>query len=176
MSSGMRLAQARPKRGAEPAAPSPRAPVILHAALPGRLRLHLPGWLPAERAVLERRLGMIPGVREVSAVPETGNVLLLYDPAVTNPTRLTQAAARATVPDKRRARPIGQTRAGGGAKRSVTSRGPTRSSRLARAVLLNFPSILALIVSLLTCATPLGAARVGLEAVQLALQITSSSA
>jgi hypothetical protein len=103
-----RLAEPRPKRA--PAVASSKAPVILHAALPGRLRFHLPGWLPGERAVLERRLGMIPGVREASAAPDTGNVLLLYDPKVTDPRRLTQAAARAVVPEKRRRGPVSRAR------------------------------------------------------------------
>lgn len=115
MRSGSRFSVPCPKRA--PAVASPRAPVVLHAALAGRLRLYLPGWLPGERVVLERRLGMIPGVREATATPDTGNVLMLYDPKVTDPRRLTQAAARAV-----------------GGPMIPSSSGSARPSRRARAV------------------------------------------
>jgi cation-transporting P-type ATPase I len=176
MPSGKRLAEPGPDRGAVPWVGSPRSPVILHAALPGRLRIHLPGWSPAEREVLERRLRMIPGVREATAAPETGNVLLLYDPALTDPRRLTLAAGRTVVPKSRRPKTNAIPRLRGKARTASPSpAGPARSTRLARAVLLNFPSVLALLISLLTCSTPLGAARVGLEVVQLAMQMAGTA-
>jgi cation-transporting P-type ATPase I len=176
MPSGKRLAEPRRDAATQPTVKSPRHPVILHAALPGRLRIHLPGWSPVEREVIERRLRMIPGVREATAAPETGNVLLLYDPALTDPRRLTLAAGRTVVPRTRRPKTNATPRPRGKARMaSPTPAGPTRSSRLTRAVLLNFPAVLGLLISLLTCSTPLGAARVGLEAVQLAMHIAGTA-
>jgi hypothetical protein len=178
MPSGRRLAEPRPIPAARAAVRSPRDPVILHAALPGRLRIHLPGWSPAERETVERRLRMIPGVREVTATPETGNVLLLYKPGVTDVQRLVQAAGRALAPQRPN---TGSPKRGRARRPASTSApppdtGPARSNHLVRVVVLNFPAVLSLLISSLTCATPLGAARVGLEALQLAVQITSASA
>ena len=175
MPSGKRLAEPRPDGGAQPTVGSPRRPVILHAALPGRLRIHLPGWAPSEREVIERRLRMVPGVREATAAPETCNVLLLYDPKLTDPQRLTLAAARIVVPKNRRPKANATARPRGKARTAPLPPGPTRSTRIARAVLLNFPAVLGLLLSLLTCSTPLGAARVGLEAVHLAMQMATTT-
>jgi hypothetical protein len=153
-------------------AAGPLKPVVLHAALPGRLRFHLPGWAPSQQETLERRLSMVPGVRQASATPATGNVLLLYDPAVTDPDRLLQAAEKALVlrPSRPRPRPAGNSRDSGSAAPP-----PSRTIPLVRGLLLNLPAVLALLLSLLTCTTPIGAARLGLEAVQLAIQIGSTA-
>ncbi len=48
--------------------------------IPGRLRLHLPGWSGEEREPIEARLRQIQGVQRVEANPLTGNVLILFDP------------------------------------------------------------------------------------------------
>jgi copper chaperone CopZ len=178
MPSGTRLAEPRPTPAVRATVRSHREPLILHAALPGRLRIQLHGWSPDERETVERRLGMIPGVREVTANPETGNVLLLYNPAVTDVERLVQAAGRAMTPERpnpaspKRARP---RRPASNSAPTPPAAGPTRSKRLVRTVVLNFSALLSLLISILTCATPFGAARVGLEALQLVIQITFSS-
>jgi hypothetical protein len=177
MPSGTRLAEPRPTSSARATVRSLLDPVIVHAALPGRLRIHLLGWSPTERETVERRLGMIPGVREVTATPETGNVLLLYNPAVTDVERLVQAAGRAMAPPRPKAASPKRARPRRPASTSAPPpAAPARSTRLVRAVILNFPAVLSLLLSILTCATPFGAARVGLEALQLAIQLASGSA
>jgi hypothetical protein len=53
---------------------------------------------------------------------------------------------------------------------------PSRSSSLLRALLHNLPAVLSLILSLLTCGTPLAAARLGIEAVQVAIKVGAATA
>jgi Ca2+-transporting ATPase len=57
---------------------------VLHAAVPGRLRLRVPG-LRLDRAVmaeLEQSLSGMPGVAFVDARPATGTLVVRHDPAV----------------------------------------------------------------------------------------------
>lgn len=56
----------------------------VHAAIPGRARLHLPGLrrAPALKSLLERGLPALPGVQSASASTETGNLLVQFDPAL----------------------------------------------------------------------------------------------
>jgi calcium-translocating P-type ATPase len=49
------------------------------SAVPGRLRVHLPGWPGGGAALIERRLRQVTGVRRVEANPLTGNVLTVFD-------------------------------------------------------------------------------------------------
>ncbi|HET9018392.1 MAG TPA: HAD-IC family P-type ATPase, partial [Acetobacteraceae bacterium] len=78
---------------------------VLHAALPGRARLHLTGLhrAPALAATVERGMASLAGVQRVSANPRTGNVLVLFDPALSLArvtARLAQLAdRRVTLPD-----------------------------------------------------------------------------
>src|SRR3712207_1868576 len=58
-------------------------PCVIHA-LPGRMRIHLPGWSGAGPRALEARLRQLHGVRSVQATPVTSNVLLRFDPAATD--------------------------------------------------------------------------------------------
>ena len=53
-------------------------PQVVHA-LPGRLRIHAPGWARADRAQLDERLRSLPGVEHVRASAATGNVLVRFD-------------------------------------------------------------------------------------------------
>src|SRR5579859_2641746 len=55
-------------------------PRLVHA-LPGRARIHLPGWSGQGQRALEKRLRELPLVRSVQANGLTGNVLVLFDPA-----------------------------------------------------------------------------------------------
>jgi hypothetical protein len=70
---------------------------ILHV-LPGRVRLHLPGWSACDREGLETRLAKLAGVRRVQANARTGNVLVHFDPKATNATSLLVAAGRLPAP------------------------------------------------------------------------------
>ncbi len=66
------------------------APRLVHA-LPGRVRIHVrvePGQSSAD---LEAAVDRLPGVRSVQANMLTGNVLVRYDPAVTNDRALLSA-------------------------------------------------------------------------------------
>ncbi len=58
-------------------------PCILHT-IPGRLRVHLPGWGGQGKRNIETRLRQVEGVQNVQANALTGNVLIQFDPAVTN--------------------------------------------------------------------------------------------
>lgn len=48
--------------------------------IPGRVRVHLPGWTVGDAQRLEARLGRAPGVTSVQANPLTENVLIRCDP------------------------------------------------------------------------------------------------
>jgi hypothetical protein len=151
--------------------------VVVHAHVPGRIRIHIPAWGPMQRTTLERRLRMVPGVRSVCATPATGNVLVIYDPAMTDPAKLLRSAETALAKPRRasrsdgRPRPLAERR---GAHRQAPP--PSRSSPLLRALLHNLPALLSLILSLLTCSTPLAAARLGIEAVQVAIKVGTTAA
>jgi hypothetical protein len=67
----------------------PAAPRVIHA-LPGRLRVHLPGWAGQEPE-LEQQLRQMQGVRRVRANRFTANVLILYDPNETDASALVAA-------------------------------------------------------------------------------------
>ncbi len=55
-------------------------PQVLHA-VPGRLRVHLPGWSGRNGPHIEGRLRQLPGVRRAEANPLTKNVLAVFDAA-----------------------------------------------------------------------------------------------
>jgi hypothetical protein len=63
------------------------APRVVHS-LPGRVRVHLPGWSRPELTSLEHRLRQARGVRGVRANALTGNVLIHFDPGVVDMTKL----------------------------------------------------------------------------------------
>ncbi len=65
-------------------------PRILHA-IPGRIRLHVPGWLEQGRHDRETQLRQMPGVYGVRANTLTGNMLILFDPAITNEQAILEA-------------------------------------------------------------------------------------
>ncbi|MBV9229631.1 MAG: heavy-metal-associated domain-containing protein, partial [Chloroflexi bacterium] len=58
-------------------------PRILHT-IPGRLRVHLPEWSGQGKRQIETYLRQVQGVRTVQANAVTGNVIIQYDPTVTN--------------------------------------------------------------------------------------------
>src|SRR5438128_8730425 len=58
-------------------------PRVLHS-LPGRIRVHLPGWSGQGKRDIEKQLRQVCGVRSVQANPLTGNILVQFDPAITN--------------------------------------------------------------------------------------------
>jgi hypothetical protein len=62
-------------------------PRIVHA-LPGRVRIHLPGWAGENPDAVETPLRQAAGVRHVRADLLTGNILVHFDPKETNATTL----------------------------------------------------------------------------------------
>ncbi|CAA9443468.1 MAG: FUPA24 P-type ATPase [uncultured Rubrobacteraceae bacterium] len=58
-------------------------PRVVHA-IPGRMRVHLPGWEGRGPRGLEARLRRVQGVSSARANPLTGNVLIRFDPAATD--------------------------------------------------------------------------------------------
>ncbi len=73
------------------AAISAESPRLVHA-LPGRARLHLPGWSGSGQRAIEARLRQVQGVRSAQGNPLTGNVLVRYDPAATDEAAILAAA------------------------------------------------------------------------------------
>ena len=58
-------------------------PRVVHA-LPGRVRVHLPGWEGQGRRGIETQLRQVRGVSEVRSSPLTRNVLVRFDPETTD--------------------------------------------------------------------------------------------
>ena len=67
---------------------------VIHA-LPGRIRVHFPGWSGHGQWKVERRVRGLPGVRHVEANGLTGNVLICFDPAASDEQTLLAAVADA---------------------------------------------------------------------------------
>ncbi|MEJ7758718.1 MAG: HAD-IC family P-type ATPase [Gemmatimonadaceae bacterium] len=62
-------------------------PRLVHRAC-GRVRVHLPGWTGAAQATLEARVCREPGIRKVRANSLTGNILVHFDPELTDDLRV----------------------------------------------------------------------------------------
>lgn len=58
-------------------------PRVLHA-IPGRVRMHISEWSGAGKRELETKLRRVEGVRSVQANAVTGNILIQYDPLITD--------------------------------------------------------------------------------------------
>jgi len=69
-------------------------PTLLHA-LPGRVRVHVPDLADGAPWRLEGRLRRLPGVRGAQANPLTGNVLVRFDPALTDKEQVLAAVREA---------------------------------------------------------------------------------
>ena len=58
-------------------------PRILHT-VPGRIRVHIPEWEGQGKRNIEEQIRQLPGVQRVQANTLTGNMLILFDPHVTD--------------------------------------------------------------------------------------------
>ncbi|MEO7021688.1 MAG: HMA2 domain-containing protein, partial [Ktedonobacteraceae bacterium] len=58
-------------------------PRVLHA-LPGRVRVHLPGWTGQGKRSIEKQLRQVWGVQRVQTNPLTSNILVQFDWTITN--------------------------------------------------------------------------------------------
>jgi hypothetical protein len=56
--------------------------------IPGRVRLHFPNWSTGGVDQIEDRLGRVPGVQSVEANRLTGNVLIHFDPRISDANKL----------------------------------------------------------------------------------------
>lgn len=59
-------------------------PRVLHNTVPGRVRVHVPGWSGQGKRSIETRLREVQGVRSAQANALTGNILIQFDPQVTH--------------------------------------------------------------------------------------------
>lgn len=66
-------------------------------SLPGRVRIHAPGWVPAQRYAIDSHLRELRGVERVDANAATGNVLVTYDPRVIDERRILEALRPAEI-------------------------------------------------------------------------------
>src|SRR5712692_2817054 len=72
-------------------------PRVLHT-VPGRVRVHVPGWSGQGKRRVETRLRQVQGVRSVQANALTGNILVQFYPAATNEQTIL-AMVNSLVPD-----------------------------------------------------------------------------
>src|SRR5215216_3434442 len=112
---------------------------IVHA-LPGRLRVHLPGWEGKGQRVLETRLRQVQGVHSAQASSLTRNVLVRFDPDVTDDESIL-AALRTLEPDvgeeveeEPETPPVQRERRGPEGRARIAVRGMDRDPDLARRV------------------------------------------
>jgi cation-transporting ATPase I len=115
-------------------------PHVLHT-LPGRVRVHLPDWSGQGKRQLERQIRQISGVQSVRANQLTSNLLIRYDPAVTNErTILTQIRTldldlTDKPEDKAAPPPVHREKEGRTVRARIAVRGLERDPHLAKRVL-----------------------------------------
>src|SRR5919199_6220181 len=121
-------------------------PRIVHA-LPGRVRMHLPGWDGTGQRSLEAGLRRVRGVSDVRSNPLTRNVLVRFDPEATDDESIL-AAVRTLEPDadeeEPEAPPVQGERRGPLGRARIAVRGMDRDPGLARRVverLERFPTV-----------------------------------
>ena len=112
------------------------APELVHA-LPGRVRVHLPGWTGQGQRALESRLRREPGVRAVRANPLTANVVVQFDPTTTDSgsilTRLQALVSDVLrAPEEPPSPPVLHERRGTTRRARVAVRGLDRNPNVAR--------------------------------------------
>ena len=115
-------------------------PRVVHA-IPGRMRVHLPGWEGRGPRGLEARLRRVLGVSSARANPLTGNVLIRFDPTETEDEDVLRAVRElepdelAGEPEREAASPPVQHERRGQARRArIAMRGLDHDPDLARHV------------------------------------------
>jgi hypothetical protein len=106
---------------------APAENVRVLSLVPGRMRLHLPGWAAAEACQIETGLCRVKGVKSVQANPLTGNVLIQFDRSTTDEQRLLAGLQKALA-ERPGARPLKSAARDG--MRPVAGQGVSRSSLL----------------------------------------------
>jgi cation-transporting ATPase I len=117
------------------------SPTILHNAVQGRVRIHLPSWSGQGKADLEAQLQQMPGVESVQANALTRNILIRFNSAETDEQTILRAISRLPVkttglPDREPARPIPlRERSGKKIRARIPIRGLDRDPSLAKRVI-----------------------------------------
>ena len=122
-------------------------PRVIHA-LPGRVRVHLPGWSGQGQRGVEAGLRRLRGVQATRVNPLTGNALIRFDPAATDEETIlaavrTLALGAASAPDDAPASPparqtdppVLSERRGRIGRARIAVRGLDRDPHLARRVI-----------------------------------------
>lgn len=134
-----------------------RQPLELIHSVPGRVRIHVPEGSDLCPNEVERRAQRLSGVHSVVANPLTRNVLIRF-----HPQRVSPESLLALLQPGRKLSP--RPRSGGRSKPG--SAGPL-------AVLGHGPAIVGLILSLVSCSSPLGWCRLALETLQLCGELSA---
>jgi cation-transporting ATPase I len=115
-------------------------PRIVHA-LPGRVRVHLPGWEGRSQRALEAALRRMRGVSDVRSSPLTRNVLIRFDPEATDDESILLALRELEwggedeeVEEEPEAPPTQRERHGPAGRARIAVRGMDRDPELARRV------------------------------------------
>ena len=115
-------------------------PRVIHS-LPGRVRVHLPGWSGQGKRSIEKQLRQVWGVHSVQANPLTGNILVQFDPTITNEQSIVDLVRTIEVdvtspPDKEPPPPhVLRERHGRTVRTRIAVRGLDRDPHLAKRVL-----------------------------------------
>jgi cation-transporting ATPase I len=113
---------------------------VVHT-LPGRLRVHVPEWSGQGKRSIETQLRQVQGVRSVQANNLTSNVLIQYDPAVTNEQTILEKVrtldlnAAHEYEDKPEPPPVHREKQGWTIRARIAVRGLERDPHLAKRVL-----------------------------------------
>src|SRR5437763_1707305 len=113
-------------------------PRIVHT-LPGRVRVHLPGWEGRGQRGLETSLRRIRGVSDVRSSPLTRNVLVGFDPQVTDDETILTAVQPLEprvdeVEEEAEAPPVQREKRGPAGRARIAVRGMDRDQDLAHRV------------------------------------------
>src|SRR6266487_4440042 len=120
-------------------------PRVLHT-IPGRLRVHLPGWEGKGKRSIETELRQVQGVQSAQANALTGNILVQFDPSVTNKQAILGTISRlelnrADEPDQPLPPPTVREKQGGTIRARIAVRGLDRDPYLAKRILQHLESL-----------------------------------
>ena len=125
-------------------------PCVLHA-LPGRVRVHVPGWSGQGKRNVETVLRDVQGVQSAHTNAITGNILIYFDPLVTNEQAILDVVrtltfdTTATPEDEPPPPPVVHERQGSSIRARIAVRGLDRHPSLAKQVVeyleLRYPGV-----------------------------------
>jgi cation-transporting P-type ATPase I len=112
---------------------------ILHT-IPGRLRVHMPEWEGKGKRGIETELRQLQGVQSVQANALTCNILVQFDPALTNEQAILATVSnlelnRVDEPDQPPPPPTVREKQGGTVRARIAVRGLDRDPHLAKRIL-----------------------------------------